>query len=102
MDFEHITNELNNKFSINLKKADKLLINQLFLELVANTELKDKIKLYSIEEFKPYFEKSLTNLLVEKKTQLYRFFKKIKEDNSFKNTLMEYILPDIYEKLKKL
>ena len=43
MDFKHITNELNNKFSINLKKADEMLINQLFFEFVANTELKNKI-----------------------------------------------------------
>ncbi len=100
MDFKNITNELNNKFSINLKKADELLINQLFLELVANIELKNKVKLYSLEQFKLYFEKTLRILLIEKKTQLHRFFKKIKEDNSFKNTLMEYILPDIYEKLK--
>ena len=64
--------------------------------------IENKINLDSLEEFKPYFEKSLNNLLVEKKTQLYRFFNKIKEDNSFKNTLMEYILPDIYEKLKNL
>ena len=60
--------------------------------------IENKINLDSLEEFKPYFEKSLNNLLVEKKTQLYRFFNKIKEDNSFKNTLMEYLLPETYEK----
>lgn len=102
MDFKHIINELNNKFSINLSKTDELVINQLFLELLTNTELKNKVKLYSLEEFKPNFKKALNNLVIDKKTELYRFFKKIKENYSFKNTLMECILPDIYEKLKKL
>ena len=102
MDFEYITTELNNKFSIDLKKADELLINELILELLANEELKNQIKSYSLDEFKPFFEKSLNKLLAEKRTQLFRFFKKIKEDNSFKNTLMENLLPEIYEKLTRV
>ena len=76
-------------------------MEQIKEEFATDEELVLKAKTNTINDFSLAFEKVLLNKVIDRMDQNQSFFNRILDDEQFKNTLMDLMLVDTYEKLKK-
>jgi len=95
-----IIERLNARFGTNFTEADRLSVEQIKEDFASNKELIEKAKVNAIEDFKYAYNKAFNDIVINRREQNEVFFKKIINDEEFKNVFMGYLLPEIYEKLK--
>ena len=91
---------LNERFGTDFTEADRLSLEQIKEDFAANKELVEKAKVNTKEDFRFAFNKAFMNIVINRMEQNQTFFRKILDDEEFKNVLMGYLLPETYEKLK--
>ncbi|MDK2788954.1 MAG: type restriction enzyme subunit [Epulopiscium sp.] len=96
-----IIEELNKRFGTDFTPADQLSIEQIKEEFAQDVEMVTKAKNNTLEDFQYAFQKAFMSKVVDRMNQNTKFFMKVLDDEQFAKALMELILIEVYEKLKK-
>ncbi|MED3575868.1 type I restriction endonuclease subunit R [Cytobacillus praedii] len=94
-----IIDRLNDKFGTDFSSTDILSYDQIKEDIINNDDLAQKAKHNSKDNFKFSYETAFLDIVIERMSQNEKFFMKILEDSNFKNTIMEYMLDEVYEGL---
>lgn len=95
-----IIERLNERFGTEFTLADQLSVEQIKEDFATDEDLVLKAKTNTIDDFKLAFERVFLNKVVDRMDQNQSFFTRILDDEQFKNTLMNLMLVETYEKLK--
>ncbi len=99
---EIIIKKLNEKFGTEFDKNTDLVIKQVKNDCNSNEELKKQAKANTIDDFALSFKNIFMDIVVDRMDSNQEFFMKVLSDNDFKNTMMDYMMPIIYENLRSL
>ena len=97
-----IIERLNKRFGTNFTKADQLSIEQIKEDFAADKDLVQMAKTNTIDDFKYPYEKAFMDKVIDRMDQNLAFFGRILDDEQFRIALMEYMLIETYEKLRKI
>ncbi len=97
-----IIERLNKRFGTDFTKADQLSVEQIKEDFAADEDLVQKAKTNTIDDFKFAFEKVFIDKVIDRMDQNQTFFTRVLDDEQFKNALMEYMLVETYEKLRRI
>lgn len=95
-----IIEKLNERFGTDFTEVDRLSLEQIKEDFATNKELVKKAKVNTKEDFGFAFNKAFMDIVINRMEQNQTFFRKILDDEEFKNVLMGYLLPETYEKLR--
>lgn len=87
---------------MSLNNVDIFSIEYIISDLFSNEQLRKIAKINALEDFKYILNRFFIDSVIARIKQDSSFFKKIMDDLEFKNGLMEFLLPETYEKLKVL
>jgi hypothetical protein len=85
----------------NLTEADKLLIEQVEMDMIDDSMLQKQAVNNEIGNFKYGFEDVLMDKFIDRMEQNEDFFQKFLKNDEFKNLISEYLLKRVYKKLSK-
>ncbi|NRD76594.1 type I restriction endonuclease subunit R [Bacillus sp. BRMEA1] len=94
-----IIDRLNDKFGTEFTSTDILSYDQIKEDIINNDDLAQKAKNNSKGNFKYSYETAFLDIVIQRMSQNEKFFMKILEDSNFKNTIMEFMLDEVYEGL---
>ena len=104
LDMEHlstIVEILNERFGTELTDVDKLLFDQFEESWVADEELSDQAQSNSIENFKLVFDRKFLQTIVTRMDANSEIFKRILDDDDFRELLGDYYVRKVYEQLRE-
>ena len=96
-----IVDELNKRFGLNLTEADQLFFDQVEAEWVSNEEIGDQARNNSFENFRLVFDPRFISTVVGRMDANEGIFKKILDDEEFKQTLLELYSWRVYKRLNQ-
>lgn len=94
-----IIKSLNDKLGENLTEADKLLIEQVEMDMIEDGKLQKQAINNEIANFKYGFEDILMDKFIDRMEQNEDFFQKFLKNDEFKNIISDYLLKRVYKKL---
>jgi len=97
-----IIERLNKRFGTNFTKADQLSVEQIKEDFAADKDLVQKAKTNTIDDFRFAYEKAFIDKVIDRMGQNQSFFTRVLDDEQFRKALMEYMLVETYEKLRKV
>ena len=103
LDLEHLSSiveVLNERFGTDLTDVDKLLFDQFEETWVADEELSDQAQNNSIENFRLVFDRKFLQTIVTRMDANSDIFKRILDDDEFRDLLGDYYLKKVYEQLR--
>jgi type I restriction enzyme R subunit len=86
----------------NFSKSERLAVEQIRESLITDKDLELKAKNNTYDDFKYAFEPSFDDRIIEEFDKNKDFYGKILKDEDFKKNLMNLIMLDIYDSLKKI
>jgi type I restriction enzyme R subunit len=92
---------INDRFGENLTEADKLLIEQVEMDMINDSKLQKQAVNNEIGNFKYGFDDVLMDKFIDRMEQNEDFFQKFLKNDEFKNLISEYLLKRVYKKLSK-
>ncbi|MCP4357527.1 MAG: hypothetical protein GY796_05880 [Chloroflexi bacterium] len=92
---------LNDRFGTEFVAADKLFFDQVEEELAANETLSQQAKSNTIENFRYGFEEEFLNALIGRMDKNQEIFAKILDDAEFGDTVREWMLKKVYQRLNE-
>ncbi len=92
---------LNTRFAADFTPADKLFFDQLEADLVADEKLMEQGKNNTKDNFAYVLTDALMSTLINRMEQNQDIFKKIMDDDDFKNVVWRYLLDRVYDKAQK-
>ena len=104
LDMEHlstIVEILNERFGTELTDVDKLLFDQFEESWVADGELSDQAQNNSIENFRLVFDRKFLQTIVTRMDANSEIFKRILDDDEFRELLGDYYVRKVYEQLRQ-
>lgn len=96
-----IIEKLNERFQTDFSDSAKVAIEQVNKKLKNNNDLKKKAKANSLDDFKFAVKNKFKDTVVNSYTENTEFYGRVLNDEEFKEKLMDLILVDIYDSLKK-
>lgn len=96
-----IVDELNKRFGLNLTEADQLFFDQVEAEWISNEEIGDQARNNSFENFRLVFDPRFISTVVGRMDANEGIFKKILDDEEFKQTLLELYAWRVYKRLNQ-
>ena len=103
LDLEHLSSiveVLNERFGTDLTDVDKLLFDQFEETWVADEELSDQAQNNSIENFRLVFDRKFLQTIVTRMDANSDIFKRILDDDEFRDLLGDYYLKKVYGQLR--
>jgi type I restriction enzyme R subunit len=103
LDLEHLSSiveVLNGRFGTDLTDVDKLLFDQFEESWIADDELSDQAKSNSIDNFKLVFGRKFLETIVTRMDANSDIFKKILDEEEFRDALGDYYVKKVYEQLR--
>ena len=103
LDLEHLSSiveVLNEHFGTNLTDVDKLLFDQFEEGWIADHELSDQARSNSMENFRLVFDRKFLQTIVTRMDANSEIFKKILDDDDFRELLGDYYVKKVYEQLR--
>ena len=103
LDLEHLSSiieVLNERFGTDLTDVDKLLFDQFEETWVADQELSDQAQNNSIENFRLVFDRKFLQTIVTRMDANSDIFKRILDDDEFRDLLGDYYLKKVYGQLR--
>ena len=103
LDLEHLSSiveVLNERFGTDLTDVDKLLFDQFEETWVADEELSDQAHNNSIENFRLVFDRKFLQTIVTRMDANSDIFKRILDDDEFRELLGDYYLKKVYGQLR--
>jgi type I restriction enzyme R subunit len=104
LDLEHLSSIveiLNDRFGTDLTDIDKLLLDQFEESWVADGELSDQAQNNSIENFRLVFDRKFLQTIVTRMDANSEIFKRILDEEDFRNLLGDYYLKKVYQQLRE-
>jgi type I restriction enzyme, R subunit len=104
LDLEHLSSiidVLNERFGSNLTDADKLLFDQFEESWVADGELAHQAQNNSIDNFRLVFDRKFLQTIITRVDANDEIFKRILDDEDFRDALGEFYLRKVYERLRE-
>jgi type I restriction enzyme, R subunit len=104
LDMEHLSSiidVLNERFGSNLTDADKLLFDQFEESWVADGELAHQAQNNSIDNFRLVFDRKFLQTIITRVDANDEIFKRILDDEDFRDALGEFYLRKVYERLRE-
>jgi type I restriction enzyme, R subunit len=104
VDLEHLSSiveVLNERFGTDLTDVDKLLFDEFEESWIAHDELSDQAQNNSIENFKLVFDRKFLQTIVVRMDANSEIFKRILDDQDFRDLLGDYYVKKIYEELRE-
>lgn len=96
-----IINRMNDRFGTEFTEVDKLSRDQIVEDMKANEDLAQKAKSNTKDNFKFSFNRTFMDFVVNRMQNNEEFFMKILEDAEFKDFLMEDMIDEVYEGLRR-
>jgi type I restriction enzyme R subunit len=96
-----IIKKLNDMHGTNFSKSERLAVEQIRESLITDKDLELKAKNNTYDDFKYAFEPSFDDRIIEEFDKNKDFYGKILKDEGFKKNLMNLIMLDIYDSLKR-
>ncbi len=96
-----IINRINERLGENLTEADRLLIEQVEMDMIGDSKLRKQAVNNEMGNFKFGFEEVLMDKFIDRMEQNEDFFQKFLKNEEFKNLISEYLLKRVYKKLSK-
>src|SRR5690606_4274909 len=97
-----IIERLNKRCGTNFTKADQLSVEQLQEDFAADKDMVQKAKTTTIDDVRFGYEKAFIDKVIDRMGQNQSFFTRVLDDEQFRKALMEYMLVETYEKLRKV
>ena len=94
-----IIERLNERFGTEFSDTDKLSYDQIKEDIINNEDLAQKAQTNTKDNFKFSYRKAFLDVVISRMAQNEKFFMKILEDSDFKETVMEFMFDEVYEKL---
>jgi type I restriction enzyme, R subunit len=104
LELEHLSSiveVLNERFGTDLTDVDKLLLDQFEESWVADSELSDQAQNNSIENFRLVFDRKFLQTIITRVDANDEIYKKILDDEDFREMLGEFYLRKVYERLRE-
>ena len=104
LDLEHLSSiveVLNDRFGTNLTDVDKLLFDQFEESWIADQELSDQAQNNSIDNFRLVFDRKFLQTIVTRMDANSEIFKKILDDDDFRELLGDYYVKKVYDELRE-
>jgi type I restriction enzyme, R subunit len=104
LELEHLSSiieVLNERFGSDLTQTDKLLFDQFEESWVADSELADQALNNSMENFRLVFDRKFLQTIITRVDANDEIFKRVLDDEEFKETLGEFYLRKVYERLRE-
>lgn len=95
-----IISRLNDRFGTDFSETDRLSYEQIVEDIINNSDLAQKAKNNTKENFKFSYEKAFLDIVIGRMGQNEKFFMKILEDSDFKATVMDFMFEEIYKGLQ--
>ncbi|SIS66580.1 type I restriction endonuclease subunit R [Salimicrobium salexigens] len=96
-----IIERMNERFGTEFTQADKLSRDQIIEDMKADEELIQKAQNNTKDNFKFSFNRTFMDFVVDRMQSNEEFFMKILEDPEFKEYLMDDMVDEVYEGLRK-
>ena len=103
LDVEHLSSiveVLNERFGTDLTDVDKLLFDQFEETWVADGELSDQAQNNSLDNFRLVFDRKFLQTIVTRMDANSEIFKRILDDDEFRELLGEYYVKKVYDQLR--
>lgn len=91
---------LNERFGTDLTDTDKLLFDQFEESWIADSELADQAQNNTLDNFRLVFDKKFLQTIVTRVDANEEIFKKILDDQDFREALGEFYLRKVYQRLQ--
>jgi len=104
LELEHLSSiieVLNERFGSDLTQTDKLLFDQFEESWVADSELADQAVNNSLENFRLVFDRKFLQTIITRVDANDEIFKRVLDDEDFKDALGEFYLRKVYERLRE-
>ena len=95
-----IIQNINEKFGTSFTETDKILL-QLCNDMVNDEVLKEFGKNNPIETFKFMYNDKFDNLVIDRSEQNNKFFENLANDKDFRDSIMQALLPIVFERIRK-
>ncbi len=92
---------INERFGLNLDDSDRLLLEQYKAEMVADEELAAQARANDLEQFRIVFDRKFLNHIVARMGDNEAIFKRILDDEEFRELLFDAYLRDVYDTLRE-
>lgn len=96
-----LVDKLNERFGTEFTPADQLFFDQVRETAVANEKLRQAVMANSLENFKPVFNNQLENLFIERMDGNEDIFKRLMNDDAFRNIASSYLVKAVYQQVKE-
>jgi type I restriction enzyme R subunit len=96
-----LVEQLNERFGTEFTLADQLFFEQVRETAVADEQLRQAATVNSLENFAPVFNKQLETLFIERMDGNEEIFKRLMNDDDFRQTAAQHLLQAVYEQITK-
>jgi type I restriction enzyme R subunit len=96
-----LVDRLNERFGTDFDKADELFFDQVAEAAISNEKIREAAKVNSLENFNYVFEKMLEGLFIERMEGNEAIFAKIMNDSNFKGVAANYLVREVYNKIRR-
>ena len=96
-----IINVLNERFGTEFQEADRLFLDQVEEDLVANESLSKQANNNTLQNFEYGFDDVFVNALISRMSQNQEIFAKIMDDKDFSSVIKEWMIKKVYQRLRK-
>jgi type I restriction enzyme, R subunit len=94
-----LVEKLNERFGTEFVLADQLFFEQVRETAVANEQLRQSVKVNSLENFEPVFKKQLENMFIERMEDNEEIFMHLMNDDSFREMAAQYLMRAVYQQI---
>jgi type I restriction enzyme R subunit len=92
---------LNERFGTDFTPADQLFFDQVQEDALRNGDLTLAAKANTVDDFKLKFERELEGLFIDRMEGNSSIFKRLMEDESFRNVASEWLANEVYERARQ-
>lgn len=97
-----IIDELNERFGLNLDERDQLLFDQFEETWAADPDVVDQARSNTLENFRLVFDQRFLDTVVSRMDENEAIFKRILDDEEFRQVLMDLYAGRVYRKARRL
>jgi type I restriction enzyme R subunit len=97
-----IIDELNERFGLNLDERDQLLFDQFEETWAADPDVVDQARSNTLENFRLVFDQRFLDTVVSRMDENEAIFKRILDDEAFRQVLMDLYAGRVYRKARRL
>lgn len=95
-----IIRTVNDRFGTEFADADRLFIEQVIEDCLVDEKLANQARSNTMENFKFPFTEVILGKWIERMDQNGEFFKKVMDDDKVRNMINDYVLNEVYKRLR--